>query len=113
MPIFSANPKENTTPPLHSRLDNKKKTRKNYDSIFENNATFLLSGIDLNLTKVASNFLAFSDLFWGWKIMHNGLKLVLWQYSYLYAPTFSREILCKFDQSGAKLSGMFRPVLRM
>ena len=66
MPIFPANPKENTTPPLHSRLDNKKKTRKNYDSIFENNATFLLSGIDLNLTK-----------------------------------------------SGAKLSGMFRPVLRM
>ena len=65
MPIFPANPKENTTPPLHSRLDNKKKTRKNYDSIFENNATFLLSGIDLNLTKVASNFLAFSDLFWG------------------------------------------------
>ena len=43
----------------------------------------------------------------------NGLKLVLWQYSYLYAPTFSREILCKSDQSGAKLSGMFRPVLWM
>ena len=45
--------------------------------------------------------------------MHNGLILVLWQFSYLNAPTFSQEILCKFDQSGAKLSGMFRPVLRM
>ena len=45
--------------------------------------------------------------------MHNWLKLVLWQYSYLNAPTFSQEILCKFDQSGAKLSGMFRPVLWM
>ena len=80
---------------------------------FENNATFLLSGIDLNLTKVASNFLAFSDLFWGQQIMRNGLILVLWQFSYLNALTFSKEILCKFDQSGAKLSGMFRPVLRM